>query len=101
MRRVDHVRSDRQIVVEEFGAQRVVGDDAADLGGREKHRLRTPGGEPSVHRGLIAQVELAPSSRDELDTLLRKPAYERRSDHAAMPGDENRLALQLKRNACH
>ena len=43
VRGVDHVRRDRQIVVEEFGAQRVVGDDAADLRRRQKHHLRALG----------------------------------------------------------
>jgi hypothetical protein len=34
MRGMDHIGRDRQIAVEEFGAQRVVGNDAADLAGR-------------------------------------------------------------------
>ena len=38
---VDHIGRDDQIVVEEFAAQRVVGDDAADLCRRQKHHLRT------------------------------------------------------------
>ena len=56
---MDHVRRNRQIVVEEFGAQRVVGDDAADFRRRQKHHLRALGGEPFVDRGLIAQIGLA------------------------------------------
>ena len=60
MRRVDHIGRNRQIVVEEFGAQRVVGDDAADLGRRQKHHLRARlAANQSVDRGLIAQIDLA------------------------------------------
>ena len=101
MRGVDHIRRDRQIVVEEFGAQRVVGDDAADLGRRQKHHLRAFGGEPLVDRGLIAQIDLAARRCQQFDILPRQPAHQRRPDHAAMAGDEDRLAFQLKRNACH
>ena len=59
MRRVNHVRADDEIVVEEFGAQRVVGDDAADLCRRQEHRLRLVDGEPVEYGGLIAQIELS------------------------------------------
>ena len=73
MRRMDHIGRNRQIVVEEFGAQRVVGDDAADLGGGQKHHLRTLGGEPLVDRGLIAQIGLAAARGQQFD-VLRAPA---------------------------
>jgi hypothetical protein len=43
MRRVDHVRRNRSIVVEEFGPQRLIGDDAADLGRRQVHHLPDAG----------------------------------------------------------
>ena len=59
MRRMDHIRRNCQIVVEEFGAQRVVGDDATYFRCRQKHHLRTADGEPAVDRGLIAQIGLA------------------------------------------
>ena len=98
---VDDVGRDREIVVEEFGAQRVVGDDAADLGRRQEDRLRAFGGKPSVHRGLIAQIDLAARRRQQFDVFLRQPAHQRGADHAAMAGDEDRLAFQLKRGSCH
>ncbi len=101
MRRMDHIRRNHQIVVEEFGAQRVVGDDAADLGGREKHHLRALGGEPAVDRGLIAQIGFAAARRQQFDIFRRQPAYQRRADHAAVAGDVDRLALQLKRQPRH
>ena len=56
---MDHVRRYRQIVVEEFGAQRVVGDDAADLRRRQEDDLRLAFAEPVEYGGLIAEVELA------------------------------------------
>ena len=101
MRRMDHVRRDREVVVEELRAQRVVGDDAADLGGREKHHLRPLAREPIEHRGLVAEIELASISREQFDILAGQPPHQRAADHAAMAGDEDRLAFQLKRNACH
>ena len=66
---VDHVRGDGEIVVEEFGAQRVVGDDAADLCRRQKHSLRLVGGKPVEHCGLIAQIDLAASEREQFDVF--------------------------------
>jgi hypothetical protein len=36
MCRMDHVRRNCDVVVDELGAQRIVGDNAADLGGARK-----------------------------------------------------------------
>ena len=83
MRRVDHIGRDRQIVVEEFGAQRVVGDDAADLGRGQKHHLRALGGKPFVDRRLIAQVDLAAAARSAARRLPR--ASLRTSAEPTMP----------------
>ena len=82
-------------------AQRVVGDDAADLRGRQKHALRAHLREPAGHRGLIAQIDLAALDREQFDIFLAEPAQQRAADHAAMAGNEDRLALQLKRGSCH
>ena len=101
VRGVDHIGRDDQIVVEKLGAQRIVGDDAADLGRRQKHRLRAFGREPAKHRRLIAQIDLAARDGQQFDIFLRKPAHQRGPDHAAMPGNEDRFAFQLKRSSCH
>ena len=50
-----------------------------------------------VDRGLIAQIDLAALDRQQFDVFLAEPAHQRAADHAAMPGNEDRLALQLKR----
>ena len=84
MRGVDHIGGDDQIVVDEFAAQRVVGDDAADLRRRQKHRLRALFREPAEHRGLVAQIDLAARHGQQFDVLLRQPAHQRAADHAAM-----------------
>src|SRR5882672_1211476 len=47
MRGVNHIGRDDQIVIEEFTAQGVVGDDATDLRRRQKHRLRPRFREPA------------------------------------------------------
>ena len=98
---VDHIGRDDEIVVEKFAAQRIVGDNAADLGRGQKHRLRAFAGEPVEHRGLVAQIDLAARDRQQFDVFLREPAHQRGPDHPAMPGNEDRLAFQLKRSSCH
>jgi len=98
---VDHVGRNRDVVVDELGAQRVVGDDAADLGGGEEDHLRAHAREPVEHGRLVAEIDLAAVHGDEPDLFPREPAHQRGSDHAAMAGDVDALALQLKRYACH
>jgi len=101
MRGVDHIGRDDQIVVEKFATQRVVGDDAADFRRRQEDDLRPGFGKPVEHRGLIAQIDFATPHRQQFDIFLRQPARQRAADHPAMPGNEDRLAFQLKRGACH
>ncbi len=98
---MNDVGGDNQVVIDELAAQRVVGDDAADLGGREKHHLRTRRREPAIDRGLIGQVDLPTRHGQDLDPLAREPAHQRAADHAAMAGDKNRLSLQSKWHGRH
>ena len=74
MSRVDHIGCNRQVVVEEFGAQRIIRDNAADLGCGQQHNLRPLFREPAEHRRLIAQVEFVTSYRQQLDVLAREPS---------------------------
>ena len=101
VRGVDDVRGNRDVVVDELGAQPVVGDDTADLCRGEKDHLRPHLREPVEHGGLVAQIDLAAIGRDETHVLRREPARERAADHAAMAGDIDAFALQLKWCACH
>ena len=75
MRGLDHVGRDRDVVVDELGAQRVVGDDAADLRRRQEYHLRLARREPVEHRSLTAQIELAARSGQQVDILTREPAH--------------------------
>lgn len=100
MGRVDHVGGDRQIVIEEFAAQlSLAAMPPTPARPPEKH-LRAIGGRPSVHRRLVAQIDLTARHSHELDVFLREPARQGGSNHPAMTGDEDALALQLKRGSC-
>ena len=54
MRRLDDVRLDHQVVVEEVGGIGVVGENAADLGRGEEHHVRLRAPHPGVDLGLVA-----------------------------------------------
>ena len=71
------------------------------FGGRQKHHLRALCRKPFVDRGLIAQIGLGAARRQQFDVFCLQPAHQRGTYHAAMPGDVDRLAFQLKRKACH
>ncbi len=44
-------------------------------------------------RKSIAQIDFAPRDRQQFHVLLREPAHQRGPDHAAMAGNEGRLAF--------
>ena len=55
----DHVERDREIVGDEIGRIGTVRVNAADLGGRQEHRIRLGLREPAIDAGAIRQVEAA------------------------------------------
>ena len=95
MRRLDDVRLDHHIVVEEIGRIGVVGQDAADLGGGDEDRMRALIGHELSDLGLIAQVDPAPVLADDLAIASRfKSPDDGRADHAAMARHPDPLARQ-------
>ena len=93
---VDDVGLDHQVFVEELSRKRVVGVDAADLGGGEKHDIGLALADPGANLRLLAQIRRAAFDRQDLAILGRQPAHDRRADHAAMAGDPDLLAGERK-----
>ena len=94
---MDHVGRDQQVLVDELGAQGVISDDTADLGGGVKYNLRAIGREPSGNGGLIEQIQLAARHGQHLGVLAGQPPHDRTPHHAAMARDKNALAFEFKR----
>ena len=95
VRAVDEVVGDRQVLVQELRAVGVVGVDAADLGRRDEDvgGLRALRG----RRAWLAASCRSSSARSGASTLRvagrRQAPHQRRADHAAGAGDQDRLVL--------
>src|SRR5262245_26462641 len=89
--RIDDRGMDHQVVVDELGRSRGIGEDAADGAGDEKHVLRPVRLEPVVDGGLIAKVELMSGDAEYLGEASGcQSAYNRGAHQAAMPRDVDR-----------
>src|SRR3546814_11847853 len=97
IRRVDDVRLDHQVVVEELGGAGVVGVDPADPRGGEDDIFRAFGAEEAVDRQAVRTVRLGMATLE--DAFLTAPPPRHRTggaDQPAMAGDEDpRLDTQL------
>lgn len=93
---VDQVRSDRQVLVEEFGGTCAVRHDSADLRGCDEHDFRPVPLEPCFGFGLAGQIDLFPRRRNESAVFPREPPNYRRPEHAPVSGDEDALARQIQ-----
>ena len=78
-----------EIVMEEIGRRRVIGEDATHLGGRQEDDVGLGPRHPLPDRVLLAQIEFVTVDRQHLHVFLGEPTQEGRADHAAMPGDPN------------
>ena len=93
---LNDVGRDDNVLVDEFGAQRVVGNDTADLRSGVKHHLRLGLCKPRVHCRLIAQIDLASRHCNNCDILARKTPHQRTADHPAMTRDKDGLSFQVE-----
>jgi len=85
---VDKVGLNHQVVVEEFGPVGVVGVDAADFGGGEEDVVGLLLGEEVVDGGLVAQVEFAAGTEQQVGVATGgELAYEGGTDEAVVAGD--------------
>ena len=91
---------DHQVVVDELGGPRAVGEDAADRAGDEVHRLGPIGPEPVVDRGLVAEIELIARGRQRRDSVLLEAPDDGRADEAAMTCDEHRRIGTFRQYLC-
>lgn len=73
---------------------RVVGENAADLGGTDKDRLRPRVVHPLLDLPLPREVDRFALDRQHLTVLTGKPAQQRAANHAAMARDPDFLAPQ-------
>jgi len=101
MRRLDHIRRDRQIIVKEIGGLPVIGVDPTHRRRREENDIGTIFVEPGEDRGLIPQIEDFPAQRQEPAILLSQAPDQGRAQHPAMPGDADALALEIERRIIH
>jgi hypothetical protein len=95
-RRVHDVGLDREIVVEEFGRARVVGEDAADRRRRDEDRVGPRLAHPRLDRALVAQIELRAVGGDQGAARGAEPAHQRRAHHAAMARHPHFLAGEIE-----
>jgi hypothetical protein len=80
MRRMNDVRLDSKIVVNEFGWPRVVGQDAADLRRSEKNIFRMLFRKEANYRGLIGKIQLCMGSgHNPRAALALKPSHDGRA----------------------
>jgi hypothetical protein len=101
VRRLDHIRRDRQVIVEEIGGLPVIGIDPADRRGGNENDIGTIFIEPSEDRGLIAQIECFPAQRQQPAILVSEAPDQGRAQHPAMPGDAYPPALEIERGITH
>lgn len=73
---------------------RVVGENAADLGGTDKDRLRPRLVHPLLDLPLPREVDRFALDRQHLTVLTGKPAQQRAANHAAMARDPAFLPLR-------
>src|SRR5205807_998528 len=87
-RRLDYVSCDHQIIVQKVTGMDIVRVNPADPRGGEQYRLRPMLIEPAVDCRLVAQINRITAGGKNSAFLLREPADQCRTDHAAIAGDK-------------
>jgi hypothetical protein len=83
---MNRIQGDGEIVIKEWHRSAVIRDDAADLGRREKDRLRTRLSYPPLDLFQTPQVDLSALHGEKSTVLWLKTAKQRRSHHAPVAG---------------
>ena len=87
---VEDVGLHHQVFVDELAALDVVGVDAADFGGGEKHDVRAFRGEEAGRRRLIEEIKFSVGAQHQVFIAVRpQRAHQGRTDQAAMASDIN------------
>ena len=96
-RRLQHVGSDHQVVVEELALGGAIRLDPTDLGRGEKRRRRAWLRRRTLGLCLPAKIDLVGRRRHDLaDRLPLQPAHQRRAHQAAVSRHPDPLAGQVK-----
>ena len=91
---LDEIVLDGQVLQEKFRRLFVVGENAADLGGRVHDHGRALFFEELAHGTPIEEVELGPGAADNIgEAALEQALLDGAADHAAMSGYEYCLVL--------
>src|SRR5579862_1012236 len=98
MRFLNDIGLDHKVVAEEFRRKPIVRQDAADSRSGENHNVGSLDLEEGTDLTLVAQIKLGVLAGDELDVFARKPAHDRRSNHSAVPRDEDTSRLHFSRS---
>ena len=73
----DHVGVDRQVVVEKLGRTRIVGENAADLRGRQHDRIGADAGQPRFDLALPGEIKRRAVDRHHLAVFAREAPLQR------------------------
>jgi len=90
IRLMEDVDLDQQVFVNELAAIDIIGVNAANLGGGEKHDIRAFLGEEARGRRLIEQIEFGVGAQNQVGVALRpQGAHQGGTHQAAMASDVN------------
>jgi len=102
MRGLNDIRLNHEIIEEEIRRVRVIGKDSADLSGREDDHLWLGSRHPFADRVLLAQIDIATVYRQDFHVFARKPAHDRRANHAPVASDpDSPLVPDPRRKLIH
>src|SRR5689334_2927044 len=97
MRRLDDVRLDREIVVDEVCRESIVGENSAYPGCRQENRIGSFPRDPITRRSLIQEIELASIYRENFTILTTQATHKCGTHHAIVAGDP--YAFSVEREA--
>ena len=87
---VDQIAGNHQIVLDEIGRLRVIGHDAADLGGGDNHQIRLFCPDKGSHGGLICEVQGCMGDGDDvMFASCHQLAQDRTAHHAIVACQKN------------
>jgi hypothetical protein len=92
------IEGNRQVLIDEVGTERVVGENSSNLRGRHEDYLRTVPGEPAIGLCLVAQVELCTTSGQDRAIFVGKTANDCIPNHSTMAGHKDTFSSERKRS---
>jgi hypothetical protein len=93
---LDHVRLERQVVIEKITRLRAIRVDAADPGGGKKYRVGPVLVEPAIDRLLVAKLDRLAAGSQDLTILAGEAPHQGGTNHAAMTGNVDAFTAQIE-----